>query len=553
MPSRTKRREVRRKRRAQKDSSPVPIDRHTAVIMQTMAEAIGLLAEAPDGEAALPWLEQQLQGTVSSLATGLGRYGAFAVCEVARMNFLPWNFMQGANFMDTDGGPARIELLTLLAASSETPRDPEAPPIWHQIASWKEQVDKIIQMSSLIHLHRSTSDGTYDPMARIQSGTRNSEVLLRESSYSGMVESTLRQLFNEPSVKNAIIDLLAFDFECAFTVLKACDAIQTDKMSLRLNSMFSRIEEAMENQQDLLPEDFEQLHEQLNNTWDPADEEISVSPSEIAAKTGISLETIDAILSNFTVGTNLGTPYSEVDRFTSGDNLLRTKPLLTNGEGKAMLVHPSLFLPAIRENFEEHLRKSRYWNLYQSHRGKYLEVEAEACLSLMFPGAGVLSGFEYFIPANEAEEQGPTDGYTKLVEGDLLFLLDDVAIITEAKAVSLAATARAGHAPRLKSDLTRIITKAAEQANRLKARIEKDRGFRLRDGTWINTGDIREIHTIALSLDDLSGVSTATTDLLEASLLDANSIPWTVSLNDLKLITQLIDYTATAVFLLYLR
>src|SRR5689334_21448858 len=131
MPSRTKRREVRRKRRAKSDQSPVPIDRHTAVIMQTMAEAMGLLDEAPDGDAALPWLEQHLQETVSSLATSLGRYGAFAVGEVARLNFLPWNFMQGANFMDTDGGPARIELLTILAASSETRRDPTAPPIWH--------------------------------------------------------------------------------------------------------------------------------------------------------------------------------------------------------------------------------------------------------------------------------------------------------------------------------------------------------------------------------------------------------------------------------------
>lgn len=97
------------------------------------------------------------------------------------------------------------------------------------------------------------------------------------------------------------------------------------------------------------------------------------------------------------------------------------------------------------------------------------------------------------------------------------------------------------------------MTRAAEQAGRLKERMEKDRGFRLRDGTWVNTENVREIHTMAVSLEDLSGVSTATADMLRAGLLDAESIPWTVSLNDLRLIVELVDPSAVAVFLLYLR
>ena len=56
---------------------------------------------------------------------------------------------------------------------------------------------------------------------------------------------------------------------------------------------------------------------------------------------------------------------------------------------------------------------------------------------------------------------------------------------------------------------------------------------------------------MAVSLDDLSGVSTATAELVRAGLLDVSHIPWTVSVHDLDLITQLIDRPAE--FLLYLR
>ena len=52
-------------------------------------------------------------------------------------------------------------------------------------------------------------------------------------------------------------------------------------------------------------------------------------------------------------------------------------------------------------------------------------------------------------------------------------------------------------------------------------------------------------------IDDLSGVSTATAELVKTGLLDSSRIPWTVSIHDLDLITQIVDRPAE--FLLYLR
>ena len=54
--------------------------------------------------------------------------------------------------------------------------------------------------------------------------------------------------------------------------------------------------------------------------------------------------------------------------------------------------------------------------------------------------------------------------YTKRVEGDHLILLDDVAFIVEDKAVALSALSKGGKTNRIRTDLTNIVTKAAEQS-----------------------------------------------------------------------------------------
>ncbi len=523
--------------------------------METIGGAAALLEQAPDGDATLPWCEAELAKTVNSLSSSLGRYGRFAVCEVARMNFLPWSFMAGANFMDTEGGPARVELLSLLAAAADASRDPDSSDIWQQVEVWKTEVDKIIHLSAMVHLLRATVGGTLDPVIKIQASTRASEVQVRNLSYPDMVKSTLDDLFDEPDIKTALNNLFGFELHTAIDVLEACHDIQSDKMSDRMNNMMMRIQAAQANQAHLSAAELRELGTRIHeDMWDPGDSEVSVTPEEVGAKLGISEETVNSVFGEFALDANLGSPTSVVENFTTGDNALRTHPLMSDASGlRFMLVHPSLILPSIRENFEQRLKASSYWDEYQAYRGKYLEAETERRLSSVLPGARILSGFEYFVPVDEAEERGDPAGYTKLVEGDLLFLLDDVAVITEAKAVAVAPAARAGHTRRLRNDITRIITKAAEQADRLKDRIEKDGGFRLRDGNWVDANAVREIHTVAVSLEDLSGVSTATADLVEAGLLNKDSIPWTVSLNDLRLVTELVDDSAAAMFLLYLR
>jgi hypothetical protein len=159
---------------------------------------------------------------------------------------------------------------------------------------------------------------------------------------------------------------------------------------------------------------------------------------------------------------------------------------------------------------------------------------------------------EYFVPdATAVTPQITPAEYTKLVEGDGLIVIDDVALIIEVKAVALTAESRSGVIPKLRTKLRDIITKAANQAARLRDRIVEDNQLRLRDGQTLDLSSIREIHTIAVGLEDLSGVSTATAMLVDAGVLSVDHIPWTVSIHDLRIICELTDYPSE--LLLYLR
>jgi hypothetical protein len=189
---------------------------------------------------------------------------------------------------------------------------------------------------------------------------------------------------------------------------------------------------------------------------------------------------------------------------------------------------------------------------YEKHRGEWVENAAVDLLSGVLPGAQVFRGFNYFVPdPRAAVPQTEPEKFTKRVESDGLILIDDVALIIEVKSVALTAEARGGVARRLRGKLRDIVTDAATQAARLRERITTDKRIRLDDDQWIDVSGIREIHTIAVGLEDLSGVTTATTALLAAGVLKLDHIPWTVSVHDLRIVCELLERPSE--LLLYLR
>ncbi|MFZ3547812.1 preprotein translocase subunit SecA [Streptomyces sp. 4.24] len=488
------------------------------------------------------------------------RFDPIRLIEVARLTFLPMA-PEGEMPVTAEAGAALIELLALVAlaaqqeAAAAGASDPDSVEDQEMSRFVSEAKEELVGLLHLAQMRSFVAVDPADKLAMVSLLIRGTEVWMRNSSYPEMVEATnLALLDGDPIVRAALTAGLGFDATEALAVLNACHDLQHVSMNDRVDAMREATLIAMGSMQDGEPDPelTEFAKSKFVSMFEPAANEATVGIGEVAATTGIAEERVRAIVERFRLDLGTATPAEVVDEFTAGKNPMRTRPLIVSSAGRVMLPHPALNVVAVRENLEEHLKTSAAWNKYAKHRGDLLESRTRAALSRVLPGARYRDAFEYYIPANDHEAKtADPEKYTKRVEGDHLVLLDDVAIIVEDKAVALSALSRGGKTVRIRTDLTGIITKAADQAGRMRDGIERDGGLRIEGEGWVDLSHIREIHTITVSLDDLSTVLTATAELVRAGVLSLDSIPWTVSLHDLELITELVARPAE--FLLYLR
>lgn len=504
-------------------------------------------------------IQTALQEEVEKFVDELKRFEPHRLLEVARLAYLPWARV-GQMTSNPEATAAHVELLALIALTAMHQRNqdndfltptPTPQEMSRFVSEATNRLNKLLEMS---HLRSLAGEDPTNRLAMITQLLRGSQVLVRHTSYAEMVEQTLIQLFDgNPDIRAALTSELEFDVADALAVLKGCHDLQQNQLNRRgayfaeaLNTSGAADQDALnEGSQAMLQAAFTQLFE-------PEVSQATVGINDLVSQSGVSLTRTRAVCKRFRVDLTSFTPVEVVQEFMSGNNPLRTRPMIITPEGRLMMPHGSLTMDAIKENLEEHLKSSPAWNKYVKHRGDLLEERTTSALQKVMPGAVFRDGFEYYIPANRAElASADPKKYTKRVEGDHLIVLDDVAVVIEDKAVTLSALSKGGKTNRIRTDLTGIITKAAAQAGRLRELIERDGGVRVEAEGWVDMSHIREIHTVAVSLDDLGSVTTATTELVRAGILELDNIPWTVSLHDLELISELIDRPAE--FLLYLR
>jgi hypothetical protein len=569
----------RQRAAAARRTSRRPVDDpHAAVILDSLGGLVSAMSDLVAEPDPVQAANYRLDNIVNGLASEFAGHEPVRLIEIARLRCLPWNFQP---IEDREGGATRAELLTLLALTASSPTSPlnlrdqqrDADASGHAAATLDPQreestsgelqpltdlvyraVDQIDEILRLAQARAVLAAERAEPIDMIAARMRGTEVWMRNTSYPDRVRETVRTLFVDDVVAEFLRSNIGFDAGRAIHVLEACHVMQVARMNERMVTFRDEMAQLMQSTagaQGLAPAQRAEAGEVWNTFWDPTVAAASILPADIAASASLPLGTVEAILDYFTLDTGDWTPHVAVDEFASGNNPLRTSPVVRGPGGRALLVHDAHILTAVREGLEQFLKPTPIWDRYQAIRGKLLESRTKSALERVLPAAEAHHGFLYYIPNNDLEADETPNGYTKRVEGDHLVLIDDVALIVEDKAVAVSPSSRAGETRRLRSDLMRVLTAADEQAGRLRRCIERDKGFRLDEGGWLDLSVIREIHTIAVSLDDLPGTSTTTADLVSAGLLDSESMTWTVSLHDLDLITELVDTPAE--FLLYLR
>lgn len=558
MKGKSRRRAARKQRQRQaRLAETTPFDVHTRTVLSSLATMEELIQAFAASDDLAVSIDAAFDGALDELVAQIREFDALRLVEVSRLAFLPSSFGPPASALDAVA--AHVELLALIALTAERTDDSsdssDRPSMSKFMPEAKSQLDHLMHLSQLRAM--ATTKPT-DKLAMISTYVRGNEVWVRSTSYVDVAEATVRSLFEDcPEVRQALLAELGFSAAHVLAVLQSCHDIQIAKMNVRMQELFESVDIAMTSTTEAGPDPAlrDAAQERMSAMWEPAVGMVTAGIEEIAAASGQPADRVSAIVDQFRLDLGTSTPAEVVNDFMAGRNPLRTHPVLADGSGRIMLPHSALIAGAIKENFEQHLKSSSVWETYRKHRGDLLECRTRAALEKVLPGASHRGGterFEYYIPATPTEQAaGVPAKYTKRVEGDHLFLLDDVAVIVEDKANALSALSRGGKVNRIRTDLTSIITKAAEQAGRLRDLIEGDGGVRVEGEGWLDLTHIREIHTVTVSLDDLSSVSTATAALVQAGLLSPENICWTVSIHDLELIAELVDRPAE--FLLYLR
>lgn len=525
-------------------------DIHAEVLARSVNAGLATLA-ALDPDNPSEALDSQIDAIVARLLALLTGFDPIAVIEQARLKALPWHSGQPTYQAGVENGFACVELVALVALNNKPFEGSPLPNPASIIEECLACAEELLHLGSLLGL---VNVDPADPLAEIKATLQASEITMRGSSYSELLQETAVSLFGEGPIDASLRASLGFGISEAQQVLSALNEMQTENMNRRREHGFRFAAETQRKHELGIAskKDLADAAIGLNRALQPNDVAASVSSREIAKSTHLSEDVVVSVLDAFSWKSDPELDANgEVAAFLSGGNPFRMLPVVRTSSTRAMLVHPALTQGAIRERLELALHSSAGWEQYQEHRGAVLESRTRQAFDRIFSGYRAWHSILYYVPATDLERESGPSSYTKRVEGDHLILVDDIALIIEDKAVALSPQSRSGTGTRLRKDLAGIITKAAEQADRLVQRISSDGGLRLHGEGWVDLTHVRELHTIAVSLDDLSSTSTATAELVRSGIIGTESVPWTVSIHDLDLIVEIVAHPAE--FLLYLR
>jgi hypothetical protein len=410
----------------------------------------------------------------------------------------------------------------------------------------------------MVALFRTLSEAS--DSGSLQLGALLREIHVRNLAYTHMLEDTLTALFDESSIEAACRTTMGCTVKEIRAVFGALEALNERDWNRRfdiLRELSGLATEEMGKAADLgdsyiiSPEAKGRGTDLWDEAWSNPGDASTFGITTVSEEAGVEPGIVASVLDVFSTPMTPRSPDEAARDFCEGRSPFRTRPILRAEGGDCVVVHSGLLVGDKRAR-RAGTQGGATLGVLRQTAGVYLELEALRLIAPLFPGCVTYNSFEYFVPEPRASlpEGTPTD-YTKLVEGDGLLIVDDVAVIIEAKAGALAPLSRTGNARRLASDLKKIVTNAASQCARLRERIAEDGGLRLRDDTWLDLSHIREIHAIAVSLDDLSSIATVTSELVRAGLLSGAHLAWTVSVHDLRIITELVERPAE--MLLYLR
>jgi len=234
----------------------------------------------------------------------------------------------------------------------------------------------------------------------------------------------------------------------------------------------------------------------------------------------------------------------------TNDSIIFEKPIIKNNDTYYCFLPTVLFrnIDNILEVLIKNKDNSYFQNIYTKKRSKYLERKSLEYLKNIIPNADIFDELFYWVEKNGTKTRTSTDG---------LLIYDDNIFIIEAKAGTMATSAKRGSPEKIKVQIKKLIDEAYVQAlrtrdyilNTTKPKFEYENG--LEAITIFDKEKYKNIFLINVTLQNLSYISTKLNSLREIGLIEGMDWPWSVYINDLRIISELIE--SPSIFLCFLK
>jgi hypothetical protein len=164
---------------------------------------------------------------------------------------------------------------------------------------------------------------------------------------------------------------------------------------------------------------------------------------------------------------------------------------------------------------------------------EWMEVEIERQLQRLFPTASVIRNACFPDPDNAGGE----------TEADVVVVWWPFLIVVDAKGKRVASEALRGSRTKLKQTIAKNIQDAFIQSRRVVRILERDGRIRFKEKATgrvieVEQDRLRRVMPISVTLQNLSGIPTQLAVTQRLGLFKGNAYPWSVSIDDLDVITR---------------
>jgi hypothetical protein len=398
---------------------------------------------------------------------------------------------------------------------------------------------------------------TGDPWARLGAAFRLARLSILNLHYRSIDDSINRRLFGEGAFAAALSQRLGFTWHDFQRVRSAILDGYATTLFGAFEALADEEDELHETGASPIEEDRERLRALRSSVMTHPGHRASFRVEEIAQRSGVAIEVTSKILQLFSVQFSPTDPVEAVEAYLRGASPFADAALIRDDDDNYLQLGLEIGDDNYRQITERSLGRDAIQRLYNDHRKDVSEATAGEYLRRLLNVDPAASGYYYYAEREglAATELGHTatkpTAVGKECEGDLLFLVDDVAICVEVKGASFSPGARSTRPDYFQNEVRKTIGAGAHQARRVANLIRANGGLWQRDRTWLDLSHVREVRTVVVTLDDLGPLGSEIADLDEADVMPRDEPSWIVSTYDLAIIADLIQDTAQ--FLLYLR